>query len=182
MAHTFSVTKLAGHRALVEGSDSAGVAHSAILDSTVFDEIEEHQAHEMATDAYDAAVEAFFAPLMEAAAAAADQMAPVVDPAFIYVVDEGQPHSAGRAGTVLELDHPTAVLRLIALGDTSRLIWVGDSIEVLEFIQPKLEATDAPFDWHDQYQGGTILKPGDPDVDDFDLSIEFTPQGDEAGA
>ena len=181
MAQSFTTTKLAGHSTLVEGFDNMGTAHQAILNSEEFDEIEQHFELEQADDVFNQAVAAFFAPLTEAAEQHRDQVAQGIDPAFLLVVDEGQVGQAARDQVVIELGLDTVILRMLATGDTSRLLWVGDVIEVLAYVQPTLEETDAPFDWLDQYTGATILQPGDPDVDAFDQTIDFTAQGDEAG-
>ena len=181
MAQSFTTIKLSGHRVLVEGFDNMGTAHQTILNSEEFDEIEQHFELEQADDVFNQAVAAFFAPLTEAAEQHRDQVAQGIDPAFLLVVDEGQVGQAARDQVVIELGLDTVILRMLAVGDTSRLLWVGDVIEVLAYVQPTLEETDAPFDWHDQFTGTTILQPGDPDVDAFDQTIDFTAQGDEAG-
>ena len=182
MAQSFTTIKLSGHRTLVEGFDNMGTAHSAILFSEEFDEIEEYFKQEQAAEVFDQAVAEFFAPLTEAAEQHRDQVAQGIDPAFLLVVEEGQTGQAARDQVVIALGLDTVILRMLASGDTSRLLWVGDEIEVLAYVQPTLEETDAPFDWHDQFTGATILQPGDPDVDAFDQTIDFTAQGDEAGA
>ena len=182
MAQSFTTIKLTGHQTLVEGFDNMGTAHQAILNSEQFDEIEEYFKQEQADEVFDQAVAEFFAPLTEAAEQHRDQVAQGFDPAFLLVVEEGQAGQAARDQVAIALELDTVILRMLAVGDTSRLLWVGDMIEVLAYVQPTLEETDAPFDWLDQYTGATILQPGDPDVDAFDQTIDFTAQGDEAGA
>ena len=156
MAQSFITTKLAGHRTLVEGFDNMGTAHQTILNSEEFDEIEQHFELEQADDVFNQAVAAFFAPLTEAAEQHQDQVAQGIDPAFLLVVEEGQAGQAARDQVVIELGLDTVILRMLAVGDTSRLLWVGDVIEVLAYVQPTLEEADAPFDWHDQFTGATI--------------------------
>ena len=145
-------------------------------------QIEEYFEQEQAAEVFNQAVAEFFAPLTEAAEQHRDQVAQGIDPAFLLVVEEGQAGQAARDQVVIALGLDTVILRMLASGDTSRLLWVGDEIEVLAYVQPTLEEADAPFDWHDETQGATILFPGDPIVDAFDQKIDFTAQGDEAGA
>ena len=182
MAQSFTTIKLAGHRTLVEGFDNMGTAHQTILNSEEFDEIEEYFEQEQADEVFNQAVAEFFAPLTEAAEQHRDQVAQGIDPAFLLIVEEGQTGQAARDQVVIALGLDTVILRMLASGDTSRLLWVGDEIEVLAYVQPTLEETDAPFDWHDQFTGVSILQPGDPIVDAFNQKIDFTAQGDEAGA
>ena len=182
MAQSFTTIKLSGHRVLVEGFDNMGSAHQTILNSEEFDEIEEHFKQEQAAEVFDQAVAEFFAPLTDAAEQHRDQVAQGIDPAFLLVVEEGQAGQAARDQVVISLRLDTVILRMLAAGDTSRLLWVGDEIEVLAYVQPTLEETDAPFDWHDETQGATILQPGDPLVAAFDQTLACSAQGDEAGA
>lgn len=176
MAQSFTTTKLAGHRTLVEGFDNMGTARQTILNSEEFDEIEEYSEQEQADYVFNQAVAEFFAPLTQAAELHRDQVAQGIDPAFLLVVEEGQAGQAARDQVVIELGLDTVILRMLASGDTSRLLWVGDVIEVLAYAPPTPEETDVPFDWHDQYTGATILQPGDPDVDAFDQAMEYIPE------
>lgn len=134
---TFSLTPLANHRVLVEGEDRHGNSHSVILNGREYDEIAAMENVLHAGQAFDQAVEDFFAPLTDAAAVYEDAAAPVVDPAFIYVVEEGSAGEPSVEREVLGLEHDTAVLRLINTGDTERLLWItvgGQSlIEVTEY-------------------------------------------------
>lgn len=135
---TFNTTRLANHRVLVEGD-----GNQQILDSTQFDDLLQHEAVNDAEEVFNDQVASFFAPLTEAAEALAHNMAQAVDPAFIYVIDEGQDHTEGKGRVVIDLDHDTVVLRLIDSGDTSRLVWVAGAIEILEYTQvPPLEFND----------------------------------------
>lgn len=128
----FNTTKLAGHRVLVQ--DDIG-ERSEILDSTEWDEIKLHVAHHEAADAFDATVMEFFAPLLEAADAASENLAKLAaeanDPAFTIVVSEGTEGVEAEPAETITLSRDSAILRMIESGDTSRLVWVGNRIEII---------------------------------------------------
>lgn len=128
----FNTTKLAGHRVLVQ--DDIG-ERSEILDSTEWDEIKLHVAHHEAADAYDATIMEFFAPLLEAADAASESLAKLAaeanDPAFTIVVSEGTEGVEAEPAETITLSRDSAILRMIESGDTSRLVWVGNRIEII---------------------------------------------------
>ena len=126
----FNTTILAGQRVLVTGSKKN---QQTILDSTEWDCIKVHQAFHLAGDAYDEAVTAFFAPIIEAAEkadAALAESLPKRDDAFVIVLSEGTEGVEAVEPEVIQLGRDAAILRMIESGDTSRLIWVGDTIEI----------------------------------------------------
>ena len=129
---TFNTTKLAGQRVLVRGTTGD---QYEILDSSEWDEIKLHVALHDASDAFDASVKEFFAPLLEAADAAAEGPAQLAaeanDPAFTLVLSEGTEGVEMEPAEVIALSRDSAILRMIESGDTSRLVWVGDSIEIV---------------------------------------------------
>ena len=126
----FNTTILAGQRVLVTGSKEN---QQTILDSTEWDSIKAHQASYLAGEAFDEAVTAFFAPIVEAAdkanAALAESL-PKRDDAFVIVLSEGIEGVEEVEPEVIQLGRDAAILRMIESGDTSRLIWVGDTIEI----------------------------------------------------
>ena len=128
----FNTTKLAGHRVLVQ--DDIG-ERSEILDSAEWDEIKLHVAHHDAADAFDASVKEFFAPILEAADAVGESLAKLAaeanDPAFTLVISEGTEGIEAEPAETITLSRDSAILRMIESGDTSRLIWVGNSIEII---------------------------------------------------
>lgn len=128
----FNTTKLAGQRVLV--SNTSGDQFE-ILDSAEWDEIKLHVAHLEAADAYDATIMEFFAPLLEAADAAAENLAKLAaeanDPAFTIVVAEGTEGVEAQPAETITLSRDSAILRMIESGDTSRLVWVGNRIEII---------------------------------------------------
>ena len=158
MSHTFEVKHLANDRALITGTDDQNTIHQVVVSSSGFHQIEDYFADQERAAAYDAAIEEFYAPLV-AAAAAYDKAAPVVDPAWTFVIDEGVAATEGRMGTVVELDRDTVILRLIAEG-SDRLIWVGDTIEILAYEPPVPEESVGQVEFDPaEYSGQTDLPP-----------------------
>ena len=132
MSNVFNVTRLAGARALVQGTDEG---ESTILYTGEFDELKGNTALEEAEADFGAKVKEFFAPVVEASEAfeqAKKAALTVNDPAFRVVVQEAIEATAGQTERVLIVQRDTAILRLIESGDTSRLIWVNGDIEITE--------------------------------------------------
>ena len=130
MSNVFNVTRLAGKRALVQGTDEG---ESTILFTTEYDELKGNTVLKEAEAEFDTKVKEFFAPVTEASEAfeqAKKAALTVNDPAFRVVVREAIEATAGQRERVRILDRDTAILRLIDSGDTSRLLWVNGSIEV----------------------------------------------------
>lgn len=126
----FNTTALAGQRVLVTGSKKN---QQTILDSTEWDSIKAHQAFHLAGDAFDEAVTAFFAPIVEAAEkanAALAESLPKRDDAFVIVLSEGTEGVEEVEPEVIQLGRDAAILRMIEEGNTDRLVWVGDTIEI----------------------------------------------------
>lgn len=126
----FNTTALAGQRVLVTGSKKN---QQTILDSTEWDSIKAHQAYHLAGEAYDEAVTAFFAPIVEAAEkanAALAESLPKRDDAFVIVLSEGTEGVEEVEPEVIQLGRDAAILRMIEEGNTDRLVWVGDTIEI----------------------------------------------------
>ena len=129
---TFNTTKLAGQRVLVHGTTGD---QYEILDSTEWDEVKLRVAHHDAADAFDTSVKEFFAPLLEAADSASENLAKLAaeanDPAFTLVISEGTEGTEAEPAEAITLSRDSAILRMIESGDTSRLVWVGSSIEII---------------------------------------------------
>lgn len=126
----FNTTALAGQRVLVTGSKEN---QQTILDSSEWDSIKAHQAYHLAGDAFDEAVTAFFAPIVEAAEkanAALVESLPKRDDAFVIVLSEGTEGVEEVEPEVIQLGRDAAILRMIEEGNTDRLVWVGDTIEI----------------------------------------------------
>ena len=130
MSNVFNVTRLAGARALVQGTDEG---ESTILYTEEFDELKGNTALKEAETDFGAKVKEFFAPVVEASEAfeqAKKAALTVNDPAFRVVVQEAIEATAGQHERVHILGRDTAILRLIDSGDTSRLLWVNGFIEI----------------------------------------------------
>ena len=130
MSNVFNVTRLAGARALVQGTDEG---ESTILNTQEFDELKGNTALEEAEADFGAKVKEFFAPVTEASEAfeqAKKAALTVNDPAFRVVVQEAIEATAGQRERVHILGRDTAILRLIESGDTRRLLWVNGAIEI----------------------------------------------------
>lgn len=126
----FNTTILAGQRVLVTGSKKNQLT---ILDSAEWDSIKAYQAYHLAGEAYDEAVTAFFAPIVEAAEkanAALAESLPKRDDAFVIVLSEGTEGVEEVEPEVIQLGRDAAILRMIEEGNTDRLVWVGDTIEI----------------------------------------------------
>ena len=140
--HTFTTTALANGSVLVTGA--AGTrSYQTILDGRGFASIKQHQTVSMAEKDYDQTVRDFFAPLTDAADALEDAARPTIDPAFIYIVEEGVKSVEGKPATLIELDEDTVILRLIEQGRVDRLQWatIGGEDTILILEEPSLEAT-----------------------------------------
>lgn len=129
---TFTVTKLIGSRALVRGTDVTGAEGQVVLDTTQWDELNLHQQHSAATAEFEAVVEEFFAPLTQAAEALGQKVAKPEDSLGFVVISEGTEAVPGTPAHVVQLSHDSKVLRLIDEGNDSRLVWVGDTLEILD--------------------------------------------------
>ena len=130
MSNVFNITRLAGERALVQGTDEG---ETAILYTDEFDRLKGNTALKEAEADFDAKVKEFFAPVTEASEAfeqAKKAALTVNDPAFRVVVQEAIEATAGQAERVHILGRDAAILRLIESGDTSRLLWVNGAIEI----------------------------------------------------
>ena len=127
----FNVTRLSVQRALVQ--DTSGT-HQAILDTAEWDEIKHRLAHDDAVKDFGAAVEEFYKPLEEAISQAEEKLAatlPKTDPAFTVEIAPEVEGVEGTPAVTFALSHDSAVLRILESGDHSRLIWVGNTIEIL---------------------------------------------------
>ena len=128
----FSITKLVSSRAFVEGTDRFGTAGSTVVNTEQWDEVKAHDEFHTSVEAYDAAVEEFFAPLLAATdAVEAKRSKPVSDPISHVVLHEGTEAVEGEAPTIIKLGRDAIILRLIEEGQTDRLIWVDGDLEVL---------------------------------------------------
>ena len=150
--NTFTTTALANGSVLVTGADGTR-SYQTLLDGRGFASIKQHEAVDMAEKDYDQKVRDFFAPLTDAAVALGEAARPTIDPAFIYIVEEGEEPVEGKPATIIELDEDTVILRLIEQGRVDRLQWatIGgeDTILILDepsFVTlPVADATQGTF-------------------------------------
>ena len=150
--NTFTTTALANGSVLVTGADGYS-SYQTVLDGRGFASIKQHEAVDMAEKDYDQKVRDFFAPLTDAAVALGEAARPTIDPAFIYIVEEGEEPVEGKPATIIELDEDTVILRLIEQGRVDRLQWatIGgeDTILILDepsFVTlPVADATQGTF-------------------------------------
>jgi hypothetical protein len=116
-----------------------------VLDGSQWDEVSTRKEFSKAEKEFDAAVDAFFKPLTEAAEKVAKGIKrPGSDDKDSYVVleepEEGKP---AKPGHLIKLNRDSIVLRLIESGNTDRLIWVNNQLEVTEAPVPQ-SASPAP--------------------------------------
>ena len=139
--NTFTTTALANGSVLVTGADGTR-SYQTLLDGREFASLKQHEAVDMAEKDYDQKVRDFFAPLTDAVDALEDAARPTIDPAFIYIMEEGEESVEGRPATIIELDEDTVILRLLDQGNVTRLQWATiageDTILILE--EPSVEA------------------------------------------
>jgi hypothetical protein len=131
---SFTTQKLVGHRVLVTGADILGNEGSMVLDSTQWDEVNDRKEFSQAEADFDAAVEAFFAPLNEAADAVKAKLEKPEDPTSYVVLSEGTEGVKPEPAVLVRLSPDSVVLRIIESGNTDRLVWVLDRLEVLETV------------------------------------------------
>lgn len=131
----FTTIPLSNERVLVKGTDRFGTSGETVLDGSAWAEVKRHRAYHEATDGFDAAVEEFFAPLMEAADKLEQAISlPKPDPDTYVVLSEGVEGTPGKEAEVIKLGPDSVVLRLIERGDTDRLVWVMDRLEVMAVV------------------------------------------------
>lgn len=129
---SFTTTRLIGSRVLVRGTDVTGTDGEAVLDTTQWDELNQHKAVDAATAEFDKAVEEFFAPLTKAAEAVGKKLERPTDELDYLVIHEGTDAVAGVPAHVVQLSHDSKVLRLLEQGNSERLVWVMGHLEILD--------------------------------------------------
>lgn len=131
---TFTIQRLTGGRALVAGSDINGVSGQTVVFTHQWDDIAATRAFKAAEASFDAAVAEINKPLTEAIESfeAAKKNLAVVDDEISYI--ELEPSVEGtpsKPGNRVTLNRDSIVLRLVENGDTSRLVWINDQLEIL---------------------------------------------------
>ena len=128
---SFTIAQLTGHRALVRGTDTFGTVGECVVSSEEWEAVKQHMAAHDAVDTFDAKVADFFAPLIEAAEAINYDLTLPTDDLDIVVFSEGVEGVEAVPAEVISLSHDSKVLRLIESGDTDRLVWVDNMLEIL---------------------------------------------------
>ena len=125
---TFQVQTMIGNEALVSGSDKLGNEGKMVVSTTQWDELKARKNFSAAAEDFDAAVEEFFKPLVEAAekTKAAMQPAPQDKAAYVVLTEETEA-VAGKPAEIVELTRDSIILRLIEEGDTDRLVWLDEN-------------------------------------------------------
>lgn len=119
----FTVTQLLGGGSLVEGTDVTGKEGRTILISDRWDAVKSIRAHMQASEAFDAVVTEFFAPLTEAAEAAQAIAHPATAEWSKVVISKGTEFEPEET---VSLDMDGVLLRLLEETDGSTLRWIGD--------------------------------------------------------
>jgi hypothetical protein len=119
---------------LVSGADVDGNKGQVVLDASQWLELKARADVKTAGEAFDAAVEEFYKPLLEAAEKVGKSLERPEDSLGFVTLDEGQDHVPGRAPQIVRLTKDSMILRLIEDGGTDRLVWVGDDLEILDVL------------------------------------------------
>ena len=133
---TFTINRLVGNRAVIAGNDKFGTVNSIVVDTTQWDDINKTTQFDQAQEAFEAAVEEFYAPILEAAEKAKQAIKRPTDSIGYVVLHEGVEATAGQAEHLIHLNHDSILMRVVESGNTDRLMWVGDNLEVLEVDTP----------------------------------------------
>ena len=130
----FTTINLAGDRVLVRGVDTYGTNGETVLDGSEWAEVQRHEAKKEAAEAFDAAVDEFYAPLVEAAEALNEGLQPTEDPNAYVVFHEGVEGVEEKPAIRVKLSKDAQILRLLASDHTDRLIWVDGDLEILQYV------------------------------------------------
>ena len=121
----FTVTPLINAQYLVTGSDITGQSGTVVLESEAWDFVKHMRAHEVADAEFDAAVEEFFAPIVDAATKRASAL---TRPGNQWAtVTFGEDVEGSRARTI-ELDTAGIILRILEETDGSALRWANGQL------------------------------------------------------
>ena len=128
--HTLTITELAGDQVLVSGRDVRGTAGEEILDGSEYFARQRAAATQVAADEMDAEIQAFYAPLAEAADRLKAKLEVVTDPLLYVVEQEEQVGTPAAAKVVRKLGRDEAILRALETGHGDRLIWVKEQLVI----------------------------------------------------
>jgi hypothetical protein len=139
----FTTQNLVNDRVLVQGTDVFGTSGKTVLNAEQWNELGQRKDFSQAEADFQVAVDAFFAPLTEAADAVKAKMEKPTDSIGYLVFEEAVEGVPAKPGTLIKLTHDSVLLRLLESGDTDRLVWVDESLEVLEVAVP-VQASGQP--------------------------------------
>lgn len=122
---SFTAQSMLGNKVLVTGTDKLGNAGTTEVDSTQWDDLKTRKNFDASTEAFDAAVAEFFAPLIEAVEAVEAAATPVHDALEYVVLHEGTEGTEAQPEEVVQLTTDSIILRCIEEGQTDRLVWVN---------------------------------------------------------
>ena len=127
---TFNTQALTGNRVLVtEGTGTK--AKSTVLDGSQWAEIQAVRNFNEADEVFNETVAEFFKPITDAAEAANKAIDVPTDELTFIVLSEGTEGVASTPAHVVELTKDSQILRLLEDGNTKRLVWVGDTLDIL---------------------------------------------------
>ena len=146
---TISRTNLSGNRVLLSEGDKQYVA-----DATEYNDLVAERDILHARNEFDDSVEEFFAPISEALDKLNEAGKPKLprDPYTYRVVQEETKGAASQARIIHAYAKDTTILMLVDDHKEDRLVWVGDSLEVLEYT-PEAAASDEKEILLDQLDG-----------------------------
>ena len=122
----FEVTPLLDGRTLVEGTDIKGVEGRTVLSSPAWQAVLDYRKQDEAMAEFNKTVEAFYAPLTEAA----DKLSETtVNPWATVTIGESV---EGVTAREVQLDEQGIILRLLAETDGSMLRWVGNDLVAVQ--------------------------------------------------
>ena len=135
---TISRTNLSGNRVLLSEGDKQYVA-----DATEYNDLVAKRDILHARNEFDDSVDEFFAPISEALDKLNEAGKPKLprDPYTYRVVQEEIEGVAGQSRIIHAYAKDTTILMLVDDHKEDRLVWVGDSLEVLEYT-PEAAAND----------------------------------------
>lgn len=128
---SFTINRLVGSRALIQGTDTTGTTGSVVVDTSQWDEINQHRAYGSATEEFKTAVDEFFAPLLAASEKMNKALVTPTDDLDIIVLKDGVTGVEDEPAHVVELNHDSKLLRLVESGQDDRLVWVNEGLEIL---------------------------------------------------
>ena len=124
---SFTTTALTNDRVIVSGEDKFGTVGKMVLCAAQYNILFAEDKLKAAKSAFNAEVEAFYAPLTNAAEKFERASEESGDPLDFVVVQEGVEATEGRPEIRERLNLDTKIIMLVAADETDRLIWVDET-------------------------------------------------------